>query len=234
LSVVTRTRNRLIFLRRAARSIKSAAPKGTEWIIVNDGGDADEIERLVSTIETNTNIEIRLVSTAHQGRGAAANAGLALARGAYFHLHDDDDTVDPDFYRATIGFLKANPRFGGVCTHTTRVEEEVQQDNIRSIRRRPHNPELTAVTFAKLATSFLFPPISFLARTSCCREVGEFDTAADIPEDYDFDLRFLEKFDIGVIRRELSFIHQRRNGTAGSNGDWAHAPASMDIETYNA
>lgn len=234
LSVVTRTRNRLLFLKRAAQSIKSAAPRGTEWIIVNDGGDVDGIERLMDTLKAGTDIEIRLFSTSHQGRGAAANVGLAHARGTYFHVHDDDDTIDPDFYRETIGFLESNSRFGGVCTLTTRIEEEVRHGRIGQIRRSPHNPELTAVTFAKLATSFLFPPISFLARTTCCREVGEFDTATDIPEDYDFDLRFLAKFDIGVIRRELSFVHQRRTTVADNSDDWAHAPASMDIQTYNA
>jgi glycosyltransferase involved in cell wall biosynthesis len=224
----------LLFLGRAAESVKAAAPEGTEWIIVNDGGDAAAAEAFVEALQPMPGLHIRLITTEHQGRGGAANTGLAHARGAFFHLHDDDDTVEPDFYHETIAFLEKAERFGGVCTLTARIEEEIGDGKIRQLSRAPHNPDLTAVTFAKLATAFLFPPIGFLARTSCCRAVGEFETAPDIPEDYDFDLRFLEKFDIGVIRRELSFVHQRRGSQDRGPADWVHAPASLEYQTYNA
>lgn len=234
LSVVTRTRNRLRFLQRAAESVRTAAPEGTEWIIVNDGGDAAEMEAFVNTARASFGFEIRLLTTDHPGRGGAANTGLAQARGDFFHLHDDDDTVDPLFYRETIAFLERHEGFGGVCTQTARIEEEAFGGEFKQISRVPHNPELTVVTFAKLATAFLFPPIGFLARMSCCRAIGAFETSANIPEDYDFYLRFLEKFDIGVIRRELSFVHQRRSGPDNGPTDWVHAPASLDFHTYNA
>ncbi len=211
-----------------------AAPQDSEWIIVNDGGEPSEIEAFVQALEVRARIAIRLVSTTHQGRGAAANTGLAQARGTFFHLHDDDDTVDPDFYRETIAFLERNATFGGVCALTARIEEKVEDGRIEQVSRVPHNPDLTVITFAKLATAFLFPPIGFLARTDCCRQVGEFDTAPHIPEDYDFDLRFLEKFDIGVVGRELSFVHQRRGSRDKGPTDWAHAPASLEYQAYNA
>ena len=43
-AVITRTRNRALLLRRAARSVERQTFRDFSWVVVNDGGDGEEVK----------------------------------------------------------------------------------------------------------------------------------------------------------------------------------------------
>ena len=80
------------------------------------------------------------------------------------------------------------------------------------LRRIPHYPETRAVSLAELAVVQMFPPVAFVARRECVNAVGGFSERFEVCEDYDFYLRFLTRFDIGVLPEVLCAFHQREEG----------------------
>lgn len=231
LSVVTRTRGRPLLLRRAALSVANAIPAGGEWIIVCDDPQPDpSLQHLRVGLSQDT--KVRIVHTGGAGRAAALNAGLDAALGVFVHFHDDDDTVEPEFYRKTLALLDAKPHLGAAVTWVERREESVTDGVIRQLSAVPHNPGLRAITFARLASACIFPPIAFVARRDRALSTGPFDTQLDVAEDYDFFLRFLRHSDIGVLRERLCAVHVRRGGAEA--GDMANSAASWDVEEVDA
>lgn len=233
LSVITRTRGRRLLLERAGRGIAAALPAGSEWIIVCDDPQPDPtIRAIAARVDLPNGAEVKVVETGGVGRSGALNAGVQAASGEYLHFHDDDDTILADFYDRTLPFLDDNPNYGAVVTWVERREEEVVGDTINQLSAVPHNPGLRTITFARLASACIFPPIAFVARGSCVSETGQFDPALDVAEDYDFFLRFLCRYDIGVIGERLCAVHVRPR-TAKSS-DLANSSASDNFEEVDA
>src|SRR5690606_32383113 len=125
------------------------------WIIVADDPEPDPS---LDALRREPSLEVAIVRTGGIGRPGALNAGLDAASGAFLHIHDDDDTVEPEFYRRTLAFLGREPRYGAVVTWVERRTERVEGDSIRRISAVPHNPGLRTVTFARLASACVFPP----------------------------------------------------------------------------
>ena len=96
-SIVTRTMNREPFLLRAQKSIFSQNYKNFEWIIVNDGGDNSCIPLLSDKGFSFTDRVKEIHLRKNRGRSAAANIGIAEAKGKYIVLHDDDDSWNENF-----------------------------------------------------------------------------------------------------------------------------------------
>jgi glycosyltransferase involved in cell wall biosynthesis len=224
LSVITRTCDRLPLLRRCFQSIQQTNFSDLEWIVVDDapGGNA-ELGQFVASIAPA--FGARLVRSGARHRAKAANAGLAAASGELIHFLDDDDTIAPGFYRKTVGFLADNPRFGAVVTHAERVIERLMPDgSVSEIERLPHYPEMLAVSLAELAVVQTFAPVAFVARRRCIEAAGGFDERFEVCEDYDLYLRFLTRFDIGVVPEVLGSFHQREEGHVPDA--WLNSPAS--------
>ncbi len=91
-SVIVPTFNRPELLARCLRGLCTQTTDDLEVIVVNDGGlDVGDVVR-----PFRHRLDVRLVTQASNGgAAAAANAGLALARGRYAHFQADDDTVQP-------------------------------------------------------------------------------------------------------------------------------------------
>lgn len=233
-SVVTRTCDRLPLLKRCLQSIQQTGFNDLEWIVVDDAqGGSDELSHFLQSIAPA--IDARSIRSGARHRAKAANAGLAAASGELIHFLDDDDTVAPDFYRKTASFLAGNERFGAVVTHAERVIERLMPDNsLRAIERLPHYPETQAISLAELAVVQIFAPVSFVARRTCIEAIGGFDERFEVCEDYDLYLRFLTRFDIGVVPEVLCAFHQREGGSgldasvsdASVPDAWLNSPAS--------
>jgi cellulose synthase/poly-beta-1,6-N-acetylglucosamine synthase-like glycosyltransferase len=223
LSVITRTCDRLPLLKRCFQSIQQTNFSDLEWIVVDDalGGNA-ELAQYVGSIAPAFNARLILSGARH--RAKAANVGLAAASGELVHFLDDDDTVAPGFYRKTAGFLADNAGFGAVATHAERVIERLTPDgSMKEIARLPHYPEMQAASLAELAVVQTFAPVSFVARRKCIEAAGGFDERFEVCEDYDLYLRFLTRFDIGVVPEVLCAFYQREEGNVPDA--WLNSPA---------
>jgi len=94
ISIIVRTKDRPILLKRAITSIARQTYRPIEVVLVNDGGcdlDLDELKDVLSNIPLNY---IRLHE--NTGRAHAANVGIENVRGEYIGFLDDDDELYPE------------------------------------------------------------------------------------------------------------------------------------------
>ncbi len=218
-AVITRTKDRPVFLKRAIRSVLDQS--FTDWVhvIVNDGGNPATVDLLVAMESEAYAGRVRVVHHA-SGRGMqnASNSGLEAIDSTFAIIHDDDDSWYPDFLATAVGFLeKEGPdsTVQGVVTQTTQVLEEVcVTGEVKRIRELPYYP-FTHVDIGEMRERNIFPPIAFLYRRSVHQEIGYFRQQFDVLGDHDFNLRFLRHFDIGVIHTFHAYYHWR-HGSLGN------------------
>ena len=218
-AVITRTKDRPVFLRRAMQSVLSQTFDDWVHVIVNDGGDSAIVETLAAFHADLYTGRIRIVHHAEsQGMQNASNAGIAALDSEYVVIHDDDDSWEPDFLLTTTRYLDAEGRDSkvqGVITQTTQVTEELTVSGVfAQAARNPYCP-VSHVGLKDMLERNLFPPIAFLYRRKVHETVGLFNQEFDVLGDHDFNLRFLRQFDIGVITDSHANYHWRH----GSEGN---------------
>src|SRR5439155_16776163 len=116
-------------------------------------------------------------------------------------------------------FLDGDAQAGGVITHSTRVEERIANDVIVELQTLPVNGWMESVTLFRVAANNPFPPISFLYRRAILDEIGYYREDLPVCGDWEFNLRFLERHEIGLVPKPLARYHQRvaLSGGAYSN-----------------
>ncbi|KFB78419.1 MULTISPECIES: glycosyltransferase family A protein [Candidatus Accumulibacter] len=234
-AVITRTRNRPLMLARALDSVSGQTFRDVSWIIVNDGGEPAAVESIAEQGR-----QRGLPTAVHHhpqslGMEAASNVGIRASDSEFIVIHDDDDSWEPAFLDASVSFLREFPRYAGVVTQSTKVEEEVLPEIIRILARSPFNPDLLSIYLHEMAQENTFPPISFLYRRSVINTVGLYAEDLPVLGDWDFNLRFLENYDIGVIPKALANYHHRRSLTDAQShyGNSLYAGQNRHIE-YDA
>jgi hypothetical protein len=98
----------------------------------------------------------------------------------------------------------------GVVTQTTRIEEKIIGDRIVEINRFPMHPPLKTVSLANLLCKNLFTTNSFMYRRPAWEDVGPYREDLPVLGDWEFNIRFLNHFDVAVIPCPLAFYHTRR------------------------
>lgn len=219
-AVVTRTKDRVPFLRRAMASVADQTFKDLEWVLVNDGGAPAPVEAVAEEARR-LGLRARLLhQESSRGMEAASNAGIRASQSELIAIHDDDDSWEPAFLERTAGFLgsERGRRYGGVVVRSTQVDEVFRGGELRAMSRRPFNDGLSAVHLADMAKSNTFPPISFLYRRSVYDLLQGYDESLAVLGDWEFNLRFLLRADIAVVPERLANYHRRLSseGAAGS------------------
>jgi glycosyltransferase involved in cell wall biosynthesis len=218
-AVITRTKDRPVFLQRAMRSVLHQTYQNWVHVIVNDGGDPESVDLLAKVHAKEYKDRLVVVHHAEsKGMQNASNAGLEASDSTYATIHDDDDSWYPDFLEETVGFLEeegpASP-VQGVVSQTTQVFEEINiAGEILEISKRPYYP-FDFVNLGEMCKRNLFAPIAFLYRRSAHDKVGLFRQDFDVLGDHDFNLRFLRHFEIGVLPTFHAYYHWRH----GSHGN---------------
>jgi glycosyltransferase involved in cell wall biosynthesis len=208
-AVITRTLNRPIFLKRALKSLLDQTFKDFIWVVINDGGIKESVEIIVkSAAKEGLNVSL-IHNDVNQGMERSSNIGINSVDSEYIVIHDDDDTWEPDFLDTTVSYLEENPNSNGVVTHSLLINEEIHKDSIKIINSYPYNDWLKGVYISDMADQNLFPPISFLFKRSVMNEIGLFNESLPVLGDWDFHLRFIEKYDISVIPSLLANYHIR-------------------------
>lgn len=108
-SIVTPTRNRPESLARAYESLRNQTCADWEWIVIDD---ASRVADYVSAYpRADSRVRAHRLAT-RGGKGAARNAGVAAARGAWIGFLDDDDELLPGHLAAMAAALRrdATPR----------------------------------------------------------------------------------------------------------------------------
>ena len=216
-AVITRTKDRELLLGRALASVSSQTFRDFVWVIVNDGGERAPVEQIAEKARA-SGIEVKVLHHEKSlGMESASNAGIRACDSLYVTVHDDDDSWDPAFLERTAAFLDNEPLFAGVITHTRQVNEIIRNGVPRTTSQYCVNKHLKSVYLMEMLSVNSFPPISFLYRRAMYDVLGGYDETLPVLGDWDFNIRFLMRGDIGVIPEPLARYHIREDISDADN-----------------
>lgn len=220
IAVITRTKERPLFLERAIKSVQNQTMKDFVQVIINDGGDPAPVDELV---EEHKNLIAGRVMVIHNtessGMEAASNKAIKSLESDYVAIHDDDDTWAPQFLEQASQHLEQTGA-KGVVVRTEKVIEEVNGQTIKTLKQQPWMPEMKVINLYRQCIDNQMTPITFLYRRSVFEEIGYYDESLPVLGDWDFGLRFLQKYDVEFLDPgyALAYYHHRKY-TEGAVGN---------------
>lgn len=236
-AVITRTKDRPLLLRRAAQSIAAQTYPHLLWVVVNDGGDEAAVRAVLDECEVEPE-RIRFISNLDSlGMEAASNVGIRATESDFVVIHDDDDTLHPEFLETTIRFLESDSgqSYGGVATGVEYVSEEINGDKIVAHDRRPFMDWVDSVDFAEMLAQNMITSNSFLYRRSLFNDIGGYNEELPVLGDWFFNIEFLLHADIKILPQALSYYHHRDRTPKPEAEPYANSViGGLDVHRENA
>jgi LmbE family N-acetylglucosaminyl deacetylase/GT2 family glycosyltransferase len=180
-SVIVRTKDRPALLHDAIASIRGTGYPA-EIVVVNDGGAKPEVDG-AKIIHHETS----------RGRAEAANAGVRAAANAHIAFLDDDDLYYPEH----LAVLAASAAASSKTPYTDAVSAFVSGGETRS-RMRIFSSDFDRDL---LLVDNYIPLPTLLFRRDDFLDLGGFDPAFDLFEDWDFLIRLAQRGDFLHVQR---------------------------------
>ena len=223
-AIIIRTKDRPDFLRRALASVANQVFQNWEAVIVNDGGDPQEVDTVIAELDSELRPRFRhIVHESPLGRWPSANAGVTATSAPLVVLHDDDDSWHPEFLEETVAYLSRNPDEYGVATRIEVLLEEERDGVLVTYDRyvlESHNEEIFLTDLLRFNR---FVPIGFLYRRSLHKRIGMYDESLPAAGDWAFNLAAVSLQPIRYVSdRPLAYWHQRPH-VRGVLGNSVHA-----------
>ncbi|HDG1665705.1 TPA: glycosyltransferase family 2 protein, partial [Kluyvera ascorbata] len=207
--IVTRTKNRTCFIPRAVGSILSQIYSDWHHVIVNDGGNACELEQAISPFRSLYKDRLTIINNVtSMGMETASNIGINSSDSKYIAIHDDDDSWENYFLLEMVNALEFNNVDGVVC-HVSQCFEQITEGEIKILSKRYYNPDLVSCNQRKLKYKNQFMPISFVFSREAYLAIEGFDENFLVCGDWDFHYRFIKQYRIKVISKRLANYHIR-------------------------
>lgn len=210
LAVITRTKNRSLLLRRCAESLAKQTYKDFVWCVVNDAGEESAVLEILEYASTQLKLNTQFVNLKQSlGIANAANQGVLATQSEYVHLHDDDDTVDSDFYATLIGDLQENPNFVGAISSSKKIIEEIIGDKIFLKNISPLHNGLMGIHISDIVQKNQFINNALVYRRISFENIGGYSSDLPVLEDWDFNIRLLMEGDLFFSRNVYANYHIR-------------------------
>jgi hypothetical protein len=215
-SVILTARDYGRFLHRSVESVLAQTFEDWELVAVDDGS-ADETPDLLASYAPDP--RVRVVTLSGVGLAAASNAGVRASRGRLVLRLDADDYLDPNALTVMAGELARRPEIGLVYPDYHCVDEEgrslghVRVPRVQDGARLLDSPPLAA---------------GCLYRRSCFDAIGGYDETLRFQEDYDFWLRFTERFRAFGVG--LPLLNYRQHGGSMSRNLAPRAAARRHVK----
>jgi GT2 family glycosyltransferase len=196
-------------------------------VIVRENSDPNTVNRLLESLGTENRRKIRHIHLQEAvTEGAALNAGRKLLESRFILVHDDGNSLHPEFLERTIQYLKEppHPSVKGVVTGTEQVFERLEESSIETTSRAPFNDWLQHISMRRLLADNVIASIAFLFDREACEEVGGFDESLPVLYDWEFYVRFLSDYEIAVLPEVLAYLHHR--------GETANAPETAQRRLF--
>jgi LmbE family N-acetylglucosaminyl deacetylase len=192
ISVVVRTKDRPVLLAEAVASIR-ATGYPAEIVVVNDGGARPNLDG-VTLVEHERS----------RGRSEAANAGVNAAKNEYVTFLDDDDLYYPEHL---VSLANAARPSNATAWYSDAVSAFINGAERKPLRiyARDFDRELLLVDNYIPLPALLFRRRDFL-------DLGGFDPAFDLFEDWDFLIRLSQRGDFLHVPRITFEIRHIKGG----------------------
>lgn len=214
--VVTRTKDRPIFLKRAIKSVHSQSYTDFAHVIINDGGVKGKVDDVVAAeLDQVSRKKVHVIhNDTSEGMEAATNKAIRSLKSEYVSIHDDDDSWHADFLKSTVQALDEMDKAMGVVVRADKVIEELspQDGAIRTLNVKPWMPQVSVINLYRQCIDNQMTPITFVYRRSALDEIGYYDESLPVCGDWDFGIRFLQKYHVEFIDPgyALAYYHHRK------------------------
>jgi glycosyltransferase involved in cell wall biosynthesis len=190
-SIIVRTKDRPVLLRRALQSVAAQTYRPIEVILVNDGGcdlNLEEIQGLLGDVS----LHYKKLDK-NKGRPHAGNVGIENSHGNYIGLLDDDDEYYPDHLMTLVSFLEQGS-----------YKVAYTDANIAYLKFNPETMEIISAerklfsskdfSYNEFIMDNYIPVNCLLFSREVFTYVKGFDESFDIYEDWDLLLRMAERY----------------------------------------
>lgn len=219
--VVTRTKDRSVFLKRAIESVKGQTFTDYTHVIINDGGDKNAVGEVVSSFNEAIQGKIELFhrSESSNAPDTILNESIDRIDSEYFAIHDDDDTWHSQFLERTVEYLDEQKDAAAVVVRTDKVVESLQGGLIKEKKRSQWMPNVRVVNLYRQCIDNQLTPIATLFRRDAYVQVGKFDDSLPVVGDWEFGVRLLSKYDAGFINPGYALANYHHRPKIGSSQD---------------
>jgi len=211
-AIITRTKDRVLLLDRCIRTVLAQTSSDWVHVIVNDGGNPEPVSHLAARYRDAYEGRLDIIHNDDSiGMEAASNTGVRSTDSRYIVILDDDDSWAPTFLEEMTQALRKETweETRGIFCHTRIIYEEIRDDQVVETGRADFNQGISAIELLRLFAWNRFTPVCFLFERAALDEVGLFDESLPVIGDWEFNIRFLSKYEIAVYPKTLAFWHQR-------------------------
>lgn len=194
-SVVIPTYNSGPLLVEAVESVLAQAVPAAEILVVDDGSTDDTRRRMAAYAG-----RVTYLHQDNRGVSAARNRGVAEASGEFVAFLDGDDVWHPRKLELQMAAFAAAPGLGMIGTGCFAWPSP----EMPGVDDAPGAVAPTPVPWRRLVVRNAFATSSVVVRRAVLDAVGEFDTALQGPEDFDFWIRMGEVAELARLERPLT------------------------------
>ncbi|MFZ2206613.1 MAG: glycosyltransferase family A protein [Microgenomates group bacterium] len=206
-SVIIRTYNRPILLRKAIESVFKQTYSNIQIVVVNDHGQ--DVQYIIDEFKKKTSRgklrEFTYITNATQlSRAGAANVGIKNSKGKIIGLLDDDDYYLSNHIALHVASQLKNKKNVSISLSN----ELLTAQNIM----RPHFDYTKTNKLNFLFFQNYYPINSVMFNRLILRKVGLFDNKLKVLEDWDFFIRLMLKYDTSIISK-ITSVYTTQVGT---------------------
>jgi glycosyltransferase involved in cell wall biosynthesis len=225
-SVIIPTYNRADQVCRAVENVLGQSYKNREVVVVDDGSTDDTQSRLEQY-----GSQIRVVTQANGGPGAARNRGIENSAGEIIAFLDSDDTWLPTKLERQVSLLRRAGRSVPccVCNALLKFTDSRERSSFSVAWLNPQHEEGIWTNVPDvLSTRFLLFNQTVAVRRTVLEKIGGFEPSYALLEDYDLALRLSLEGPWGFLSEPLTIW----NGGSADSLSGAAKSLQVDVKAY--